>query len=96
MNDDLFNWDDANILHLAEHDVTPEESEEVLLGEPMEMGQDPRSLGEERWSFAGETSEGRILQVVITMRNEKIRVVTAFEPIRRIKLRYLQSKAGKP
>lgn len=96
MNDELFDWDDANILHLAEHDLTPEEAEEVLLGEPIEMGQDPRSRGEERWSFAGETFEGRILQVVITMRGEKVRVVTAFEPIRRIKLRYLQSKAEKP
>jgi len=26
MNDALFDWDDANILHVADHDVTPEEA----------------------------------------------------------------------
>ena len=37
MNDELFDWDNANVGHIAEHDVTPEEAEEVLLGDPLEM-----------------------------------------------------------
>lgn len=37
MNDDLFDWDDANILHLAEHDVQPDEAEEVILGDPLDL-----------------------------------------------------------
>lgn len=37
MNEELFDQDDANILHLAEHGVTPEEAEEVMLGEPIEV-----------------------------------------------------------
>jgi uncharacterized DUF497 family protein len=73
MNDDLFDWDDANILHLAEHNVSPEEAEEVLLSDTLEMGFDKSELGEDRWSYIGETSRGRALQVVITMRGERIR-----------------------
>jgi len=93
MNDELFDWDDANILHLAEHGVAPEEAEEVILADPMEMGYDKSDLGEDRWSYLGETLQRRILQVVITPRCEKIRVVTAFEPIRRFKLLYWKSRA---
>jgi hypothetical protein len=39
MNDALFDWDDANILHVAEHDVTPEEAEEVILRDPLDIEQ---------------------------------------------------------
>lgn len=94
MDDTIFDWDDANILHLAEHEVEPEEAEEVILGNPVEMGYDKSVLGEDRWSYVGETSGRRILQVVITPRGDKIRIVTAFEPIRRYKLLYWKSKAG--
>ncbi len=94
MNGELFDWDSANIDHIAEHDVTPEEAEEVVLGDPMEMDSDKSASGENRWTYVGETIQGRILQVVIAIRSEKIRVVTAFEPIRRFKLLYLQSRAG--
>ena len=94
MNDDLFDWDDANVLHLAEHDVEPEGAEEVILADPLEMGYDKSDLGEDRWSYLGETLQRRILQVVITPRGERTRIVTAFEPIRRFKLLYWKSKAG--
>lgn len=33
MNELLFDWDDANI---AEHDVTPEEAEEVIFSDSLE------------------------------------------------------------
>lgn len=65
MNDELFDWDDANILHLAEHDVVPEEAEEVILGDPLDIGLEVVD-GEERSSHVGETNEGRILWVVIS------------------------------
>jgi uncharacterized DUF497 family protein len=94
MNDALFEWDSANIDHIAEHDVAPEEAEEAILGDPLEAGFEKSADGEDRWTYVGETVEDRFLQVVITMRGERIRVVTAFEPIRRFKLLYMQSKAG--
>lgn len=93
MNNLNFDWDKANIGHIAEHKVTPEESEEVLLGDPLDAGFDVVG-GEERWAFIGETNEGRILRVVIAFRGELIRVATAFEPSKHWKVFYLQQKAG--
>ena len=66
----LFDWDDANIRHVAEHDVTPEEAEEVILGDPLMLGFDVVD-GEDRWAHIGETNEGRILRVVITIRGRR-------------------------
>ena len=86
-------WDEANVTHLGEHDVAPEETEEVLLGDPLDVGFEVTG-GEERWSYIGETNEGRILRVVITLRGERIRVVTAFEPEKHWKTFYLEQKAG--
>ena len=79
-----FDWDDANILHTAEHGVNPEEAEEGVLRDPMELGFDVEN-GEERWTYVGETQAGRILTVLITVRGERLRVVTAFNasPLRR-------------
>jgi uncharacterized DUF497 family protein len=96
MDDALFDWDCANIGHIAEHDVTPEEAEEAILGDPVEWDFAKSANGEDRWTYLGETTLGRILQIVITMRGERVRVVTAFEPIRRFKILYLQAKADQP
>jgi len=93
MNDELFEWDDANIAHIAEHDVIPEEAEDVILGEPLDLGSEVVD-GEERWSYVGETSQGRILRIVITLRGERMRVITAFEAPRYWKAFYLEQKAG--
>jgi len=93
MNDELFDWDDANILHLAEHGVAPEEAEEVILDDPLDIGFDIVD-GEERWSYIGETNDGRILWITITLRGKRMRVVTAFEPEKHWKIFYLEETAG--
>jgi len=93
MNDELFEWNDANIRHLAEHGVAPEEAEDVMLGDPLEVGFEVVD-GEARWSFVGETSEQRILRVVITVRSGRMRVVTAFKPSARSRLLFLRKRAG--
>jgi uncharacterized DUF497 family protein len=91
-SDSNFDWDNANVTHIAEHGVTPEEAEQVLLGDPLELDFDEEAE-EPRWSYVGETASGRILEVVIAVRFEKMRVVTAFPPIRRIEQMYLKAKA---
>jgi len=77
MNDELFEWDDANILHIAEHDVMPEEVEQLILNRPIDLGLQLRN-GELRTSQIGETDEGRVLIVISTAAHGKIRVVTAW------------------
>ena len=93
MDNSLFDWDDANVTHIAEHDVAPEEAEEVILGDPLDVGFDLVD-GEERWSYVGETNDGRILWITITLRGNRMRVVTAFEPEKHWKVLYLEEKAG--
>ncbi len=93
MNDALFDWDDANILHLAEHDVAPEEAEEAMLNSPLDVGFDVIN-GEERWSHLAETDESRIPRIVVTIRGELIRVLTAFDAPRYEKNLYFEQKAG--
>jgi uncharacterized DUF497 family protein len=95
MDRSLFDWNDANIGHIAEHDVTPEEAEQVILGDSLELDFERTESGEDRWSYIGETSLGRVLQVVFTMRGGKIRVVTAFKPTLRDELTYLRYKRYK-
>jgi len=88
-----FDWDDSNIGHIEEHDVTPEEAEEVILGDSLDIGFDVVD-GEERWSYLGETNDGRILWITITLRGKRMRVVTAFEPEKQWKVFYLEETAG--
>ncbi|MHB8575865.1 MAG: BrnT family toxin [Dehalococcoidia bacterium] len=74
-----FNWDRANVQHIARHGVTAHEAEEAA--------QDPRRLfyalgmfkGEWRGVYIGKTSLGRTLRVFVTNRSAGVRVVTAYD-----------------
>ena len=78
-----FHWDEANSGHIARHGVTPKEAEQVILNNPLDIGMDTME-GEERFLNLGQTSTGRVLLVVTTWREDRVRVVTAFEPIKRL------------
>jgi uncharacterized DUF497 family protein len=79
-----FSWDEANRNHIAEHAVSPEEAEQVVLNEPLDLEVQIRG-GEERTLQVGETDAGRILIVVTTWRGAKVRVVTAFPANKRLR-----------
>jgi uncharacterized DUF497 family protein len=72
-----FEWDDENRKHLAAHKVTPAEFEYVLTNNAVDLGYESID-DEERYRSAGPTSSGRLLTVVWTPRNGRIRAVTAF------------------
>jgi len=78
-----FDWDDANTGHVAGHNVLPEEAEQVILNDPVDLGMEIVK-GEERYLNLGATVRGRVLLVVTTWREDRVRVVTAFEPIKRL------------
>jgi uncharacterized DUF497 family protein len=72
-----FDWDDENRKHLAAHRVGPAEFEEVLSNDPIDLNFDV--IGdEERFRSVGLTDSGRLLSVVWTIRNGKLRAITAF------------------
>jgi uncharacterized protein len=86
-----FDWDDANIGHLARHNVGPEEAEQVILNDPVDLGMEIVE-SEERYLNLGATIQGRVLLVVTTWREDRVRVVTAFEPIKRLIQFYYQER----
>jgi uncharacterized DUF497 family protein len=93
MNEQLliFDWDEANQRYLARHKVTPQEAEEVVLGDPLdiELQTAEGSGGEERILHVGETCKGRILELVSTWRGGKARILSAWDAPRQSKLDYL-------
>jgi len=86
-----FDWDEANIGHVARHSVLPEEAEQVILNDPVDVGMEIVE-GEERYLNLGATVQGRVLLVVTTWREDRVRVVTAFEPIKRLIQFYYQER----
>ncbi|MBU1071312.1 BrnT family toxin [Patescibacteria group bacterium] len=74
-----FNWDQGNInKNLEKHKITNEESEEVFLNPPVTIIEDPKhSLHEPRLMALGKADSGKLLTVIFTARNKKIRIISA-------------------
>ena len=77
----LFDWDDANIDHLARHGVEPDEAEDALL-DPHRVARDAYNVaGEKRSAVVGVAGSGRLLFVVFVRRGDLIRIVSARDTI---------------
>jgi uncharacterized DUF497 family protein len=72
-----FDWDRENTSHLAVHKVTPAEFEQVMNNNPLDLDCEFMD-DEERYRSVGLTDNGRFLLAVWTVRDGKIRAVTAF------------------
>jgi uncharacterized DUF497 family protein len=75
-----FEWDEGNrTKNAAKHAVRTEEAEEVFtLGQAAPLGiQVSPIVDEERLGIVGTTSGGRILHVVFTLRDGKVRPISA-------------------
>jgi uncharacterized protein len=69
------NWDDYNIEHIARHQVTPREVEEVCFSTSIYTRDSP-----DRYIVSGQSGSGRYLNVVIEKIGKGLyRPVTAFE-----------------
>ena len=87
-----FDWDDANIGHLAQHGVAPKEAEQAIL--------DPHGMfleiqfhdDEERTKALGMTATGRFLTVVFSFRGAAIRPITAYPANNRLQKLYLKQR----
>ena len=72
-----FDWDEKNRKHLRAHRVSPQELEQVIGNNPLELEYQSES-GEERYKSLGITNAGRVLVVVWTLREGKVRAITAY------------------
>ena len=88
-----FDWNAANIEHIALHGITPEEAEQVIENHPLDAGAVLRNR-EARTVHLGETDGGRVLVVIITERDGMYRVVTARPADRKERAFYSNHKAA--
>lgn len=74
-----FEWDKGNInKNWKKHHVSAQEAEEVFKNEPKIILYDAKhSQTEERFSILGQTNKGRFLTIIFTMRENKIRIISA-------------------
>ncbi len=87
----VFDWDEANIEHIARHNVTVEEFQQIFANDPFDLDMEVVD-SEERYASVGHTNGLRVLIIVWTMRGETTRPVTAFEASERLAKRYLAEK----
>ena len=73
----LFDWDAANVEHIARHGIAPEECEEAYRNGPMVI-EHQRRRHERRRLCLGETNRGRLVTFVVIERQGKVRFVTAY------------------
>jgi uncharacterized DUF497 family protein len=72
-----FDWDKENERHLAKHDISRSDAEDVLSGNHILL--EHQMEGDEpRWIAVGATRAGRVLEIVFTVRGEMIRPITGW------------------
>lgn len=80
-----FDWDSGNSSkNKRKHAVEDWECEEVFFDFRKVMLKDMVHSGhEERFILVGKTKQGRLLYLVFTIRNEKVRIISARDVIKR-------------
>ena len=74
----MFQWDDHNLGKIKAHKVRAIEVEQALSLRPV-LVYEQDADGEARFVYYGETGKLRLLAVVLTERDGKIRVITAYD-----------------
>jgi hypothetical protein len=74
-----FDWDEGNRdKNYIKHNVSNFECEEIFLNEPLIVLDDPgHSDSEKRFAAFGKTDDIRKLVIIYTLRNNKIRIISA-------------------
>ena len=80
----MFDWDQNNLKKIRAHRVKAAEVEQIY-------GQ--AADDEARYVYYGETERNRLLAIVLTERDDKIRVITAYDLDAGQKRDYLQRRA---
>ena len=89
----MFDWDQNNLKKIRAHRIKVAEVEQALSREPILIYEQDGD-GESRYVYYGETERNRLLAVVLTERDKKIRVITAYDLDAGQKRDYLERRAG--
>lgn len=87
-----FDWDEGNKQkNWEKHQVDYRECEEVFFNKPLLIGDDTdHSSKEQRYYVMGRTDIGRTLFLVFTVRNNKVRIISARDQSRKERKIYEQ------
>src|SRR2546427_9650361 len=85
-----FDWDASNLRHLAQHRITRSEFEQAMANDPILIDLDDES-GEERWNALGATDDLRVLFLVFTYRDDRIRPITGWKASRKLREAYFHT-----
>jgi uncharacterized DUF497 family protein len=88
-DDPEFDWDDQNKGHLAKHNISRLDAEDVLSGDHILLEYQMEG-DEQRWVVIGATRTGRVLQVVFAVRGEAIRPITGWAADKETTALYLE------
>jgi uncharacterized DUF497 family protein len=69
----MFQWDRNNLRKVRAHRIQQEEAEQALRNDPV-LIYEQEVEGEPRFVYYGETERGRLLALIVTERDKKIRV----------------------
>jgi uncharacterized DUF497 family protein len=74
-----FDWDEGNLTkNWDKHDVSSGECEQIFFNKPLIVKRNSKhSLFEDRYYVLGRTDSDRFLFAVFTVRNDKIRIISA-------------------
>jgi uncharacterized protein len=88
----VFDWDQNNLRKIGAHRIQAEEVEQALARDPVLIYEQDAD-GEERYVYYGETERHRLLAIVLTEREDNIRVITAYDLDAGQKQDYLERRA---
>jgi len=87
-----FLWDSRNsVKNWHKHDVSQSECEQIFFNRPLILRRDKKhSEDEARYYTLGQTDAKRLLFTVFTLRNKKIRVISARDMTSKEECRYIK------
>lgn len=88
----MFDWDQNNLTKIRAHRIKAAEVEEALGRQPILIYEQDAD-GEARYVYYGQTERNRLLAIVLTERDNRIRVITAYELDAGQKRDYLERRA---
>ena len=89
---DGFEWDFGNLDHIYKHFVTDKECEDTFSNKPLIITKDEtHSKIEKRYRAYGKTFENRLLNIVFTIRKNKLRVISARDQNKKERNEYIKN-----
>ncbi len=89
-----FDWNKGNVdKNWTKHKVSFKECEEIFRNQPIKIFYDKHhSKKEERFAAFGITNNKRLLTIIFTVRNNKIRIISARNQSRKERKKYEQKE----